>query len=197
MKIIKGLEYTKQVMHNAIAHDLPTDAQLVPEQRSPPGQLPPVYILVMTSHGMQYPFGQLGSAALAVSPPSFLCPSSLLAGWAREAEKSLTWYKHYLATTENISVLSPFFSCWTQNITLYQLLGRKLTLSQPKLRHKHSCDDHEGYSGYTVTTVIIIPQYCNSYTVAYLWLSDLYIHKYCFTVCLIFIIHECDQISDY
>ena len=91
MVILKELEYTKQVMHNAIAHHSPTDAQLVPEQRSaPPGQLPPVYILGMMSYGMEYSFGQFGSAVLAVSPPSFLCPSSLLAGWAREAEKSLT-----------------------------------------------------------------------------------------------------------
>ena len=29
---IKGLEYTEQVMHNAIAHRLQADAQLVPEQ---------------------------------------------------------------------------------------------------------------------------------------------------------------------
>ena len=28
--IIKGLEYTKEVTHNAIAHHLPTGAQLVP-----------------------------------------------------------------------------------------------------------------------------------------------------------------------
>ena len=80
--IKKELEYTKKVMHNAIAHHLLTDAQLVPEQRSTPaGQLPPVYTLGMTSHGLEYPFGQLGSAALAVSPPNSLCPSSpLLAG---------------------------------------------------------------------------------------------------------------------
>ena len=91
--IIKELEYTKQVMHNAIAHHSLTDAQLVPKQQStppPPGQLPSVYILGMTSHGMEYPFGQFGSAVPAVSPPNSLCPSSLLAGWAREAEKSLT-----------------------------------------------------------------------------------------------------------
>ena len=76
--IVKGLEYTKQVMHNAIAHHSLTDAQLVPEQRSlHPGQLPPVYILGMTPYGLEYPFGQFGSAALAVSPPNFLCPSSL------------------------------------------------------------------------------------------------------------------------
>ena len=78
--IKKELEYTKQVMYNAIAHHSPTDAQLVPEQRSPPGQLPPVYILDMMSHGMEYPFGHFGSAALAVYPPNFLCPSSLLVG---------------------------------------------------------------------------------------------------------------------
>ena len=71
------------MMHSAIAHHPPIDAQLVPEQTSPlPGQLPPVYILGMTSHGMEYPLGQFGSAALAVSPPNILCPSSLLAGWA-------------------------------------------------------------------------------------------------------------------
>ena len=41
MVILKELDYTKQVMHNAIAHHLPTNAQLVPEQRStPPSQLP-------------------------------------------------------------------------------------------------------------------------------------------------------------
>ena len=89
--IRKELDYTKQVMHNAIAHHLLTDAQLVLEQQStPPSQLPPVYILGMMSYGTEYPFGQFGSAVLAVSPPSFLGPSSLLAGWAREAEKSLT-----------------------------------------------------------------------------------------------------------
>ena len=73
-------------MHNAIAHHSPNDAQLVPKQQSaPPGQLPPVYILGMMSYGMEYSSGQFGSAVLAVSPPSFLCPSpspSLLAGRA-------------------------------------------------------------------------------------------------------------------
>ena len=82
IKIIIVLEYTKQVMHNAIAHHPPTDTQLVPEQRFPPAPHPPVYILDMTSHGMEYPIGHFGSAALAVSPPNFLRPSSLLAGWA-------------------------------------------------------------------------------------------------------------------
>ena len=68
-------------MHNAIAHHVLTNAQLVPEQQStPPGQLPPLYILGMTSYGMECPFGQFGSAVLAVSPPNFLCIPSLLAG---------------------------------------------------------------------------------------------------------------------
>ena len=42
---IKELEYTKQVMHNAIAHHLMlTDAQLVPEQQSPPQANSPQFI---------------------------------------------------------------------------------------------------------------------------------------------------------
>ena len=69
------------MMHRAITHHLPIDAQLVPERRIP-APTPPVYILAVTSHGMEYPFGHFGSAALAVSPPNFLCPSSLLTGWA-------------------------------------------------------------------------------------------------------------------
>ena len=37
--ILKELEHTKQVMHNA--HHLPTNAQLLPKQQSvPPSQLP-------------------------------------------------------------------------------------------------------------------------------------------------------------
>ena len=39
--ILKELNYTKQVVHNAIAHHSLTDAQLVPKPRSaPPSQLP-------------------------------------------------------------------------------------------------------------------------------------------------------------
>ena len=39
--ILKELNYTKQVVHNAMAHRSLTDAQLVPEPRSaPPSQLP-------------------------------------------------------------------------------------------------------------------------------------------------------------
>ena len=70
-------------MSNAITHHSPTDAQLVPKQWSSlQPHSPPVYILDMTSHGVEYPVGQFGSAALAVSCANVLCPSSLLTGWA-------------------------------------------------------------------------------------------------------------------
>ncbi|KAK4824175.1 LOW QUALITY PROTEIN: hypothetical protein QYF61_011472, partial [Mycteria americana] len=39
-----------------------------------------LYMLSMTPYGVEQPFGQLGSAVPAVSPPSFLCTPSLLAG---------------------------------------------------------------------------------------------------------------------
>ncbi|KAK4813670.1 hypothetical protein QYF61_017637, partial [Mycteria americana] len=39
-----------------------------------------LYRLSMRPYGVGYPFGQLGSAVPAVSPPSFLCPPSPLAG---------------------------------------------------------------------------------------------------------------------
>jgi len=42
----------------------------------------------MTSLGMEYPFGQVGSTVLAVSPPSFFCTPSLLAGEGCEEQKS-------------------------------------------------------------------------------------------------------------
>ena len=70
------------MMRSAIAHHPLIDSQLASKWRFPLPPLPPVYIQDVMSHGMAYPFGQFGSAALALSPPSFLCPSSLLAGWA-------------------------------------------------------------------------------------------------------------------
>lgn len=48
----------------------------------------PLYILNMTSHGLEYPFGQMGSSVLAVAPPSLPftpCPLPSMAeqkeGW--------------------------------------------------------------------------------------------------------------------
>jgi len=74
--------------HSAIAHHLMTNAQPLPKQQLlPPSQLTPAYILSMMSYG----FGQLESAVLSVSPPSFLCtPCPLTDRPAWEAEKSLT-----------------------------------------------------------------------------------------------------------
>ena len=70
------------MMRRAIAHHPPTDRH----PASPPAAIPrphfPVPILDGMSHGMEYPFGHFGSAALAVSCASFSCPSSFLAGWA-------------------------------------------------------------------------------------------------------------------
>ena len=65
-----------QVMHNAIAHHLLTDAQLVPLPL-----LPPVDILDMTSHGMEYPVAQLGQLPwLCPVPTSCAPPAFSLAG---------------------------------------------------------------------------------------------------------------------
>lgn len=72
--MIKEIERTKRVMHKATAPHSPTS--------SPRPALPPLYTLGMTSYGLEHPFGQLGSPVLAAPPPSFLCPSSPLAGWA-------------------------------------------------------------------------------------------------------------------
>ena len=55
----------------------------------------------MTPYGMEYPFGQLGSAVLAVSHHRSLCTPNLLTGglvWG--VERSLTWCKHCSAATE-------------------------------------------------------------------------------------------------
>ena len=62
-------------MRRAIAHHPPTNTQLVPERQFPAPHFP-VYTLDGTSHGMEYPVGQFGSTALAVSCANFLCPSS-------------------------------------------------------------------------------------------------------------------------
>ena len=71
----------KQVMHNAIACYPVADAQPVPKQWFP--CLPTnsqVYILSMTLDSMEYPFGQLGPAVMAILPPSFFCTSLLAEG---------------------------------------------------------------------------------------------------------------------
>ena len=69
------------MMRRAIAHHPPTNTQLVPERRFPAPPFPVPKLDVM-SHGMEYPVGQFGPAALAVSCANFLSPSSFLTGWA-------------------------------------------------------------------------------------------------------------------
>ena len=82
--LLKELEYTKQVMHNAIAHHPLTDAQPVPEQQ-PPASFPP---RLYTEHDVLW-YGRslwpVWVTVLAVSPPSFLCPpASSLVGWGEK-----------------------------------------------------------------------------------------------------------------
>jgi len=52
-------------------------------RKSAPSFFCQLYMLHMVLYGIGYPFGELGSAVLALSPPSFLCTSSLLAGGVR------------------------------------------------------------------------------------------------------------------
>lgn len=78
--MIKKLEYTKQVMHKATSHQTLTNAQTGPEQWTL-ASLPPAFLIAQHMPCvMEYPFGLLGLAVLAVSPHTFLCPSSLLTG---------------------------------------------------------------------------------------------------------------------
>jgi len=68
---------------------------------SPLASSPLVYMLIMTSYGLGYPSGQLGSAVPPGSPPSFLCTPSLLAGKATwGALKALTLCKYCSVITK-------------------------------------------------------------------------------------------------
>ena len=120
-------------MHNAITHHSPTNAQLVPEWPAPPYPHSLQFIYWAWHHTvwntLLATLGQL--SWLCPFPTSCAPPAFSLAGHENLKNPWLQ-SKHYLATTENISVLSTFFSYWIQDITLYQLLERKLTLSQLK-----------------------------------------------------------------
>lgn len=63
-------------MHNTIAYHPLIDAQLALEQRLPIQSYPYCFerFFCMTPYGMKYPFGQLRSPLLALSPPDFMCP---------------------------------------------------------------------------------------------------------------------------
>jgi len=81
-------------------------------------------------YGMEYPFGQLGSAVPAVSPPNFLCtPSLLIGGVVREAEKALTAEQQLKQGILNI------FLILNQKHSTIPHTRKKITVSQPNPGH--------------------------------------------------------------
>lgn len=105
-----------------ISH-LPIDGLTVPEQQ-PPDSFPLSYILSMTPYGLEYLFGQAGSAV----PASCACQPPQC-GWGEKLKNpwlgvSPTWQqlKHQWVI-QSICIL--------QNTALYLVLG-ELTRSQPK-----------------------------------------------------------------
>ena len=76
--------------------------QMPSGRTSPPSSFfPQLYTLSKVSYGLEYPFGQLGSAVLAVPPPSFLCPPRhSLVGWGEKQKRALTLCKHRSAVTK-------------------------------------------------------------------------------------------------
>lgn len=72
----------------------------------------PLFLLsmqCMMPYGLEYPFGHLGSAVLAVSTPSSLCTSRpLLVGWGEE-QKSLGSVGALCISNENVLGLSTLF----------------------------------------------------------------------------------------
>lgn len=69
-------------MHNRVAHHTLTDAQAAIVSCQP---TPPVYLLGMTFHGIEYPFGHTG-LPISMPPPSFL--QQLLTGRPQGTAKS-------------------------------------------------------------------------------------------------------------
>lgn len=60
-------------MHKAIAHHLLTDAQPPLSSRCPPVNFPQYYhVIIFSPDDMEYPSGQLWSAVLVLSTPTFL-----------------------------------------------------------------------------------------------------------------------------
>jgi len=63
-----------QVMHNVIAHHLLKDAQPSSSSKLDPWQPPTQLYTERESYGMECPFGQFGSAVLAVPLPASCAP---------------------------------------------------------------------------------------------------------------------------
>lgn len=81
-------------MISVVAHHLLIDAHPVSKQQATAS---PVFFVqpYMMPYSMEYSFGQLGSAVLAVSLPSLLFTPSLLTGGAEETEELSTWCEPY------------------------------------------------------------------------------------------------------
>lgn len=96
--------------------------------------LPQLLLLGMTSHGVGHPFGQCGSAVLALCPPSSWGTPSLPTGRAAQGGGEVSALcRHCSAATEK---WVSYHHCFHQksNTTSCEPLRRKLTLSQLKLR---------------------------------------------------------------
>jgi len=90
-------------MHSAIAYHLLANAQPDPKQQLQYLVNSPQFIYWAWCHMVwNIPLASLGQL-----PPNFLCTCSVGRAW--EAEKVLE-YEYYLATTENINMLSTLFS---------------------------------------------------------------------------------------
>ena len=85
----------------AIAHHLPTDSQLGPEQWNSHSLQ---NSFCMMSYGMKYPYGQFKSAVLNSVPSQLLEPFTV---------SGLGSVQHCLAATINISVLLCYQPCFS------------------------------------------------------------------------------------
>lgn len=72
---------------------------------------------------MEYPFGQLGSAVPAVSPPSFLCPPRVYSLVGRCEEQKRPWA---LSNNWKPQCALTLFPSHIQNTALHQLLAKKV-----------------------------------------------------------------------
>lgn len=104
-----------------------------------PGQLPPVLWVNTLTYGMEYPCGQLGSAVLILSTPSFLHSPSPLTGravWGGETHElciSPAWQQ--LVVVINWCIIYIILTLNPKHNTMLAT-RKKLTLSQLKPRHK-------------------------------------------------------------
>lgn len=97
-------------MHRAIAHHLMTNAQPIPKQCQPPQPTPlsfTAFLHDVTRYGRS--FGQFRSAALFLSPLSFLCPtpSSLTGRTVQQAEKTAKQHLEHLCVINIVFLLKP------------------------------------------------------------------------------------------